>query len=113
MGEIHAILPDGQVIKNIDVFKRLYEAVGLGWVYRCAQDWLCDTHAMLASVVCVHVLFLALTAVETTLSPIIYPCRFAEIEPLRRAADAVYGVWCARARPAAQQAAIHVLMAQA
>ena len=40
MGEIHAILPDGQVVKNIDVFKRLYEAVGLGWVYRCALDWL-------------------------------------------------------------------------
>ena len=34
MGEIHAILPDGRVLTNIDVFKRLYEAVGLGWVYK-------------------------------------------------------------------------------
>lgn len=33
MGEIHAINRDGTVIKNIEVFARLYEAVGLGWVY--------------------------------------------------------------------------------
>lgn len=33
MGEIHAILPSGEVVKNVNVFKRLYEAVGLGWVY--------------------------------------------------------------------------------
>jgi len=62
MGEIHAVLPDGQVIKNIDVFKRLYEAVGLGWVYRCAYGYLSVPHAMLAfSVsVCVRSLTLAL-----------------------------------------------------
>lgn len=47
MGEIHAILPDGQVVKNVEVFRRLYEAVGLGWVYAItkvgpigkAADW--------------------------------------------------------------------------
>ena len=33
MGEIHAILPDGKVVTNVEVFRRLYEAVGLGWVY--------------------------------------------------------------------------------
>ncbi len=33
MGEIHAILPSGKVVTNVEVFRRLYEAVGLGWVY--------------------------------------------------------------------------------
>ena len=33
MGEIHAILPDGRVVTNVEVFRRLYDAVGLGWVY--------------------------------------------------------------------------------
>eukprot|EP00775_Hariotina_reticulata_P006325 gene6325-6560_t len=33
MERIHAILPDGTVVKDIEVFRRLYEAVGLGWVY--------------------------------------------------------------------------------
>ncbi|KAK9810504.1 hypothetical protein WJX72_011884 [[Myrmecia] bisecta] len=33
MGTIHALLPDGRVVTNIEVFRRLYEAVGLGWVY--------------------------------------------------------------------------------
>lgn len=33
MGEIHAILPDGKVVTNVEVFRRLYEAVGLGWIY--------------------------------------------------------------------------------
>eukprot|EP00892_Ulva_mutabilis_P003634 jgi/Ulvmu1/1642/UM114_0009.1 len=33
MGEIHAILPDGSVVTKVEVFRRLYEAVGLGWVY--------------------------------------------------------------------------------
>lgn len=33
MGSIHAILYDGTVLTNIAAFKRLYEEVGLGWVY--------------------------------------------------------------------------------
>lgn len=33
MGTIHAILPDGRIITNVEVFRRLYEVVGLGWVY--------------------------------------------------------------------------------
>lgn len=52
MGHIHGILPDGSVIKNIEVFRRCYEAVGLGWVYAATK-----------------------------------------FEPVRKAADAVYGVW--------------------
>lgn len=33
MGRIHAVLPDGTVIKNVEVFRRVYEALGMGWIY--------------------------------------------------------------------------------
>lgn len=33
MNRIHGILPNGSVIENVEVFRRCYEAVGLGWVY--------------------------------------------------------------------------------
>ncbi|MEM8828497.1 MAG: DUF393 domain-containing protein [Cyanobacteria bacterium P01_G01_bin.19] len=33
MGRIHAILPDGTVIKNVEVFRKVYEELGMGWVY--------------------------------------------------------------------------------
>lgn len=33
MERIHAILANGRVITDVEVFRRLYEAVGLGWVY--------------------------------------------------------------------------------
>ncbi|BBN11869.1 hypothetical protein MPTK1_5g15440 [Marchantia polymorpha subsp. ruderalis] len=33
MGRIHAILRDGTILTNVAAFKRLYEEVGLGWVY--------------------------------------------------------------------------------
>ncbi|KAL3512923.1 hypothetical protein ACH5RR_025640 [Cinchona calisaya] len=33
MGRIHAILSDGSVVTDIEAFRKLYEAVGLGWVY--------------------------------------------------------------------------------
>ena len=33
MGRIHDILPDGTIIKNVEVFRRVYEALGMGWVY--------------------------------------------------------------------------------
>jgi predicted DCC family thiol-disulfide oxidoreductase YuxK len=33
MAKIHALKPDGQVLTGIAVFRELYEAVGLGWVY--------------------------------------------------------------------------------
>ncbi|RUR84217.1 thiol-disulfide oxidoreductase DCC family protein [Chlorogloeopsis fritschii PCC 9212] len=38
MGRIHAVLPDGSVIKNVEVFRRVYEALGMGWVY-AATKW--------------------------------------------------------------------------
>ena len=32
MGVIHAILPDGRVIRGLEVFRLAYGAVGLGWL---------------------------------------------------------------------------------
>lgn len=48
MGRIHAVLPDGTVIQNVEVFRRIYEMLGLGWVYAITKlpivgniaDWL-------------------------------------------------------------------------
>ncbi len=38
MGRIHAVLLDGTVIKNVEVFRRVYETLGIGWVY-AATKW--------------------------------------------------------------------------
>ncbi|MBD1906996.1 DUF393 domain-containing protein [Funiculus sociatus GB2-A5] len=48
MGRIHAVLPDGTVIKNVEVFRRVYEILGMGWIYAVTKlpiigsivDWL-------------------------------------------------------------------------
>lgn len=32
MARIHAVLPDGRVIEGMEVFRRAYTAVGLGWL---------------------------------------------------------------------------------
>ncbi|HEY9628698.1 MAG TPA: DUF393 domain-containing protein [Coleofasciculaceae cyanobacterium] len=33
MGRIHAVLPDNIVIKDVAVFRRVYEILGMGWIY--------------------------------------------------------------------------------
>lgn len=33
MGRIHAVLADGTVVKNVEVFRRVYEILGMGWIY--------------------------------------------------------------------------------
>ena len=33
MAKIHAILPDGSIVTNMEVFQRVYEVLGMGWVY--------------------------------------------------------------------------------
>lgn len=48
MGRIHAVLADGTVIKNVEVFRRVYDILGMGWVYAATRwpilgpgvDWL-------------------------------------------------------------------------
>ncbi len=37
MGRIHAVLPDGTLIKNVEVFRRVYETLGMGWVYAATK----------------------------------------------------------------------------
>ena len=37
MGRIHAVLPDGAVIKNVEVFRRVYEILGMGWIYAATK----------------------------------------------------------------------------
>ena len=32
MGQIHGVLPDGRVLTGMEVFRRVYAAVGIGWV---------------------------------------------------------------------------------
>lgn len=53
MGRIHAVLPDGTVIRNIEVFRRVYEVLGMGWIYAVTKlplvgpvvDWLYELWA--------------------------------------------------------------------
>lgn len=33
MGRIHALLPDGTIIQNLEVFYQIYQVLGLGWIY--------------------------------------------------------------------------------
>ncbi|MDB9315209.1 DUF393 domain-containing protein [Spirulina sp. CS-785/01] len=33
MGRIHGILPDGSIVRDLEVFRRVYEILGMGWVY--------------------------------------------------------------------------------
>lgn len=37
MGRIHAVLPDGTVIKNVEVFRRVYKILGMGWIYAATK----------------------------------------------------------------------------
>ncbi len=32
MGQIHGVMPDGTLVKGVEVFRRAYDAVGLGWL---------------------------------------------------------------------------------
>jgi len=46
MGRIHAVLPDGTVVQKVEVFRRVYEVLGLGWIYAITKipviGWLAD-----------------------------------------------------------------------
>ena len=37
MERIHGILPDGSVVVDVEVFRRCYDLVGLGWVYAATR----------------------------------------------------------------------------
>lgn len=38
MGRIHALLPDGTRIQNLEVFRRIYEILGIGWIYAATRS---------------------------------------------------------------------------
>ena len=37
MGRIHAVLSDGTIVKNVEVFRRVYEILGIGWIYAATK----------------------------------------------------------------------------
>lgn len=37
MGRIHAVMADGTVVKNVEVFRRIYGILGIGWLYAPTQ----------------------------------------------------------------------------
>lgn len=37
MERIHAILPDGTVVQNVEVFRQVYNVLGVGWMYAPTQ----------------------------------------------------------------------------
>jgi predicted DCC family thiol-disulfide oxidoreductase YuxK len=37
MGRIHAVLPDGTIIRDVEVFRRVYDALGMGWIYSATR----------------------------------------------------------------------------
>jgi predicted DCC family thiol-disulfide oxidoreductase YuxK len=37
MARIHGRLPDGSILEGVEVFRRVYEAVGLGWLSRASR----------------------------------------------------------------------------
>ncbi len=46
MNRIHGILADGTVIKNVEVFRTIYEILGMGWIYAITKipiiGWIAD-----------------------------------------------------------------------
>jgi predicted DCC family thiol-disulfide oxidoreductase YuxK len=33
MGRIHAVLPNGEIVQNVEVFRQIYDILGIGWIY--------------------------------------------------------------------------------
>ncbi len=33
MGRIHGILPNGEIVQNVEVFRQIYDILGIGWIY--------------------------------------------------------------------------------
>eukprot|EP01025_Chloroclados_australasicus_P038102 TRINITY_DN39038_c0_g1_i1.p1 TRINITY_DN39038_c0_g1~~TRINITY_DN39038_c0_g1_i1.p1 ORF type:complete len:214 (-),score=15.01 TRINITY_DN39038_c0_g1_i1:350-904(-) len=38
MGRMHGILADGKVVRDIEVFRHVYKAVGLGWLFAATEN---------------------------------------------------------------------------
>ena len=46
MRRIHAITADGRIVSGVEVFRLLYQAVGLGWVYAITRCGICVRHVL-------------------------------------------------------------------
>ena len=33
MGRIHAMLPNGEIVRDVEVFRQIYDILGIGWIY--------------------------------------------------------------------------------
>ena len=33
MGRIHAVLPNGEIVRDVEVFRQIYNILGIGWIY--------------------------------------------------------------------------------
>ena len=33
MGRIHGVLPNGEIVQNVEVFRQIYDILGIGWIY--------------------------------------------------------------------------------
>ena len=33
MGRIHAVLPNGEIVRDVEVFRQIYDSLGIGWIY--------------------------------------------------------------------------------
>jgi predicted DCC family thiol-disulfide oxidoreductase YuxK len=33
MGRIHAVLPNGEIVRDVEVFRQIYDILGIGWIY--------------------------------------------------------------------------------
>ena len=33
MGRIHAVLPNGEIVRDVEVFRQIYDLLGIGWIY--------------------------------------------------------------------------------
>jgi predicted DCC family thiol-disulfide oxidoreductase YuxK len=46
MGRIHAVLPNGEIVQNVEVFRQIYDILGIGWIYAVTKlpmiGWLAD-----------------------------------------------------------------------
>jgi predicted DCC family thiol-disulfide oxidoreductase YuxK len=33
MGRIHAVLPNGEIVRDVEVFRQIHDLLGIGWIY--------------------------------------------------------------------------------
>ncbi|WP_353847854.1 DUF393 domain-containing protein, partial [Microcystis sp. M155S2] len=85
MGRIHAVLADGTILQNVEVFRQVYDILGIGWIY-AATKW--PVIGFL-----VDIIFDILAAVKRTAIPKPHDLGFCFF-PLRGSAPALTDLLC-------------------